>query len=75
VSSRTAAAIIAIVLTFLIILVVLSRWHHECPRETGALGQDVIIARVGAVGDQGEVGDPPLCFLPLRLAISGCASI
>jgi hypothetical protein len=37
VSSRIAAAIIAVVLTFLIIFMVLSRWHHERPRETGAL--------------------------------------
>jgi hypothetical protein len=40
VSSRTAAAIIAIVLGFLAILMVRS-WHHERPRETGALGVTV----------------------------------
>jgi hypothetical protein len=49
VSTRTAAAIIAVVLAFLIIFMVLSRWHHERPRETGASGQHVLIA-LGTTG-------------------------
>jgi hypothetical protein len=42
-SSHTAAAIIAVVLAFLAILMVRS-WHHERPRETGALSEHVAVA-------------------------------
>ena len=42
VSYRTAAAIIAVVLAFLAIFLVLSPWHHERPRETGALVQIIV---------------------------------
>jgi hypothetical protein len=80
VSSRTAAAIIAIVLAFLAILMVRS-WHHERPRETGTLGQHVPIAQsppppgIGEISEISEISDFLLCFPVPTSTIFSCVSI